>query len=85
MKIKASLHIQNGDGILRMIDSGECLAYSPDTRAFKVHDPYVSLNFGKYRIHLNKEDFTKFCKQFLGFSVYDTNKEGKDVPLLRQG
>jgi hypothetical protein len=77
MKLRASIHQQDETGKLWMIDKGECQIYSPDCNGFKVHDPYVSINFGKYRIHLNKQDFTEFCKKFL----YD--RSGGNVPLLR--
>ena len=78
MKLRASIHKQDENGKLWMIDSGTCQIYSPDGSKLKVHDPYVSINFGEYRIHLNKEDFTNFCKKFL----YD--RSSGNVSLLRQ-
>jgi len=79
MKIRAATYTQDEDGSLNMLASGNCLLYAPDCKDLNVVDPYISLNFGKYRVHLNREDFTRFCKKFL----YDTGRKNDGPALLR--
>ena len=77
MILKVKTYKENEEGILELYGSGECLAYTPVLKkGAPVDKAYVSLNFGEYRIHINKKDFHKFCKNFL-------NKENTNVPLLR--
>lgn len=67
MKLKASLHKHIGGGTLQWLGEGECTAYSPEAR--NGGKEYVSLNFGEIRIHVDKDDFEKYCRHFLKFSV----------------
>ena len=79
MKLRTKAYRENTKGILELIGDAECLAYTPVlAKGVSTDKAYVSLNFGSHRIHINKEDFTRFCKHFL----YN-NKEGTNVPRLR--
>jgi len=74
VKLKAKAYKENIDGTLELIGSGECLAYTPVlAKGVSEDKAYVSLNFGTHRIHINKEDFTRFCKNFLYNNVGSTN------------
>jgi hypothetical protein len=80
MKLKVLIY-EDENGTLHFVDKGECLAYTPESSKPSVLSDYVSLNFGKYHLHVDKDDFEKFCRHFLTFSC--TRKEQKHVPLLR--
>ena len=63
IKLKAKIYKKNENGVLYPIGQGECGAYIP------VNDDgsgaYLSLNFGEYSIHFDKQDFLNLCKQAL--------------------
>lgn len=66
MKLKTKAYKENIEGALELIGAVECVAYTPVlAKGVSKDKAYVSLNFGTHRIHINKEDFTKFCKHFL--------------------
>lgn len=46
-------------GTLTYVSEGVCLIYVPEGT---LTEPYVSLNFGTYHLHLNLEDFKNFVK-----------------------
>ena len=63
MRIRASIWKDDGTGKLSFVGDGACLAYSPETRYCSGGiEPHVTLSFGEFKLHLNKEDFVKFAK-----------------------
>lgn len=68
--IKAELRKENDKGILEKIGDGVISVYSPTASN---HEPYVSFNMGKYRIHFDKKDFEELCKEFV---LYDRLLKG---------
>lgn len=78
MKLKAALHKDIG-GLLQWLGDGICEAYSPVSKNGK--NEYVSFNFGEIRIHIDKDDFERYCRHFLEFSV-KKRKELKSVSLI---
>lgn len=75
MKVSAIVY-ESVDGTLQPRGRGACNMYSPPSGDHPLTQ-YVSLNFGQYHIHLNKDDFTKFCNHFLKFSMYNSRKRLK--------
>ena len=65
MKLRAKIYKQESTGALQFVGKGACVAYVPVVTKGSAHEPYVSFNFGAYRIHINKEDFSLFCKKFI--------------------
>jgi hypothetical protein len=67
MKIKAKTYKQDEDtGTLYKIGEGHCEVYVPRSskKSKKLIEEYVSLNFGKFRVHLDRKDFSNLCQQF---------------------
>ena len=80
MKLKIKTYKENEEGTLELHGSGECLAYTPVlAKGVSKDKGYVSLNFGTYRLHINKEDFTRFCKNFL----YNKDRDESNVLSIR--
>lgn len=73
MKLRTSIYKQDASGDLHFVTKGECLMYAPQMarrgKSNSMVTPYVALNFGAHRVHINREDFTKFCERFLKFGV----------------
>lgn len=63
------------------IGEGECWIYI--VPAGPIAKEFVSMHFGNFSLHINKEDFEEFAREILGFSLYNQDKEQKHVPLLR--
>jgi len=77
VNIKAKLYKDDhDDGSLRFLGKGDCIAYEPTIRQDKrMLEPHITLSFGKYRIHLDKDDFLKFVGRFV-------RKNSKERALL---
>lgn len=71
MKVKAKIYKQSKDKLLRLVGEGFCLLTSPIPKKGEKHtaEPYISINLGEYRIHLDRKDLIKFCKR-LNFGFY---------------
>lgn len=65
MKLKANIYKKTNRGTLARVASGSCEMYVPTPINFKINDPYVSVVFGEYHIHINKDDFLTFCKSLI--------------------
>lgn len=59
--MNASIYKLECDGYLHYVASGNISVTSPQVvnKNGSKMKPYISLNFGKYRIHLDKEQFKK--------------------------
>ena len=78
MKIRSRIYKETQEGALALVASGDCLVYSPVPKNASIEE-YISLNFGQIRVHLNKKDFTLFCKKYLEKNLT------ADIKLLQEG
>jgi len=62
MKLRAAVYKEEKPGTLKCVGRGACIAYVP---VMASGEPYVSFNFGNYRIHINKKDFEIFCRKYI--------------------
>jgi hypothetical protein len=78
LRIRSKIYKEDLKGLLSLVGSGECTVYSPVPKNPTIEE-YVSLNFGQLRVHLNKKDFTEFCKKYLAKNLTE------EVKLLKKG
>lgn len=65
MKIKGKIYKNSKSNELFLVGEGNFLVYSPTIKNSKNLEEYVSLNFGEYRLHIDKKDFLNFAKKLL--------------------
>jgi hypothetical protein len=81
MQLPVKVYKQEEDSNLHFVEEGICLVYEPtmiEVKGSKV-EPYVSFNFGKYRLHVDTKDFRKLLEEF----QYNHNSRSSNVSLLR--
>ena len=65
MRVPATLQREGADGQLECQGSGECTIYATQPKVPGESAPYVSINLGEFRIHLDSVKFRQFCEKFL--------------------
>jgi len=72
MRIPATIQHQREDGKLECKGAGHCIIYGTSPGKGSKVKPYVSVNLGEFRLHLDSVEFSKFCRKFL----YDRDATG---------
>jgi hypothetical protein len=81
MQVTVQIYKQEDDNALHFVSEGPCVIYEPEMKEVSdgVVKPYVSLNFGKYRLHIVREDFLRICRE----TLYNTHRSLEDASNLR--
>jgi len=72
IRYQACLPINSNPSHLKVMDSGNCLAYIPEVIGSSSFKPHVTLDFGHSVLMLDLEDLKKLAKTLLDIS-YSNN------------